>query len=206
MSDDEMTEDDLEALSEDDESDDESAGDDEFLPLPLPFNFGSSKGRGVRTPSNRSYAGSGMTMWVNRAEFNQALEKVRKDVATASSGIKQVNSRVSALATTVAKQNKAIVKQNKALVAQGKALVGLKKQFKKAQEDALLMTLLMRPKTIDATTERDAIGGSQVPVGARIAYEDSKGISPLLLMLMMSGDGFNSSNNMLPLLMLSGAL
>lgn len=207
MSDDEMTEDAFEAWSEDDETDDES-GDDEFLPLPLPFNFSSSRRRTVQTPANRSYAGSGMTMWVNRIEFNQSVQKVQADIAQLSTGIKQVNSRVSTLASATTRQGQAIVKQNKALAAQGKALVGLRKQVKKAQDDALFMSLLLRPKTTTPTTTPGGVLGAPIPVGSRIPYETSDGISPLLLMLLMSNDSSSSlgSNNLLPLLLLSNVL
>lgn len=206
--------DDDELAAEDDENDDESvAEDDEFLPLPFPglpgfpSPFGGGR-RSVRSAPNRSYAPPGMTLWVARPEFNQALSKIRADIAKNSTGIRQVNTRVAAEAAVNARQNQAIVKQNKALTAQAKALAGVRKEVKKAKDNALLMALLSRPKTLDPVKEDTTIllgtGETiEIPKGTRIAYEPDKNNSMFLLLALMGGfdDGMA-----LPLLLLAGGL
>lgn len=206
-------------LAEDDESDDESlAEDDEIFPLPLPglpgfpSPFGARR-RGVRTAPDRPYATPGMTVWVARPEFNQALSKVRADIAKNSQAIKQVNTKVAAEAAVNARQNQAIVRQNKALSVQAKAIAGVRKEVKKAKDNALLMSLLMRPKLLPATTadatltfDNDAGGEQQeirIPKGTRFAFEGEKNNNLALMFLLMDGLGDNMA---LPLLIFSGGL
>jgi hypothetical protein len=206
-----MLEDDELELHEDDESDDETmAEDDEFLPLPFLPNPFQSRRPGVRTAPNRSYGAPGLTAWVSRPEFNQALSKVRADVARNSTAIKRVDTRVAAEAAVNAKQNQAIVKQNKTLVAQAKAITSVKRQVKKAKEASILMAMLARPKTLPATTQEQQLSiGTQsvtVPAGSKIAYESDKGNSmllPLLLMGGLGGDGDSGGDSSMLLMMLA---
>jgi hypothetical protein len=173
----------------------------------------------VRTAPNRSYAGAGMTMWVARPEFNQALSKVRADIAKNSAGIKQVNTRVAAEAAVNARQNQAIVKQNKALTAQSKTIAVVRREVKKAKENALLMAILSRPKTLPPTAAAATLNVTnndgttqeiQVPQGTRIAYEPEKSNSLLLALALTGGFGGDGngggSDSLLPILLLAGGL
>jgi hypothetical protein len=148
--------------------------------------------------------------FVTQAAFSSAMSKIARDVRKNSSAIATVGNRVSSVEGVNAQQTRELAKQSKASARQEKEITGVKKDLKKTNDNALLMTLLSRPKTLSPTTTTANVGGAPVPPGTKLQYTSGNDNS-LLLALMLSGglggSGGGDDNNMLFLaLALSGGL
>ncbi len=194
--------------TENDEDDESLAEDDqaEFLPfLPggsmFPFPFGNGgRNRQPQTAKNRNYFSNRMTPFVTTQHFNSTLAKVRQDVARNATGIKQVNARVTVEQNVNRQQSTALAKQSKVNKHQTKQLAVLKRDLQKTKDMSLMMLLLNKPKSTEATTAEDTVGGQNIPTGSRVLYESGDSNSLLLPLLLMGGlgsDGGGSDNNMM---------
>lgn len=190
------------------ESDDEAAEFNILDPLGIFSGIGSmfggnrSRPRPPQVAQGRNYFNPAMpTPFVPRTEFVSAMNKVRSDITKNSAAIKTVNSRVASLQTASTQHARALAKQNQVNAKQSKQIARLRSDMKKAQERALLMTLLMQPKRTAPTTGPASVGGVQIQTGSRLLFEtgDSNPLMLLLLLGGMFGEGGGGSDSMLML-------
>ena len=206
-----------EALFEDDEAyeaaeDDEAAEFNPLDPLGLFSGGGLFGGGGRRRPApptarGRNYFNPAMpTPFVPRTEFVSAMNKVRADVTKNGNAIKTVNTRLNALQTTTRAQGQALKKQNQINVRQSKQLAQVRADMKKAQDQALLMTILMQPKKTDETDV--TVNGQSVRGHLHYEEPDSNPLMTYLLFSMMFGGGFGGGGGgmgdmLLPIILIS---
>jgi hypothetical protein len=182
--------------------------------LPFPFRLPTRPAPGpaqVARPTTYVPPAPSPSPFVTQAAFSSAMSKIARDVRKNSSAIATVNKRVGSVEVINGQQTRELAKQSKTNARQEKEIAGVRKDLKKTNDNALLMTLLTRPKTLSPTTEANAnVGGAPVPVGTKLQFTTGNDNS-LLLALMLTG-GFGGSgggddNNMLFLaLALSGGL
>jgi hypothetical protein len=200
-------------LESDDEDDDESAEDDssEFNPLdPLgvfssggPLGIFNRGGRRTSTAPNRSYYTPQMqSPFVTQPQFSSALNKIRADVSKNAEAIKTVDVRVATEQAVNKAQNTALGRQSKINKKQTRQIATLKRSVQQQQQNALLLMLLTRPKSVTLTAPA-TIGGVTLQSGARLLYEEGSDNSMLMAMLLMGGLGGDSSS--LAMLAFAGA-
>jgi hypothetical protein len=160
----------------------------------------------VARPRAYSAPRTATSQYVTRAELTTALGKVAADVKKNGDAIQSVGRRVSSAEDVNSRQGRELTKQNKINERQGKDITTVKKDLKKSNENALLMTILTQPKTLSATSKTDNVGDANVPIGTKLAIgSDNSLLLPLLLMGGLgggSGDG-GSSDMMMPLLLIT---
>jgi hypothetical protein len=155
----------------------------------------SASGRGYyRQRPSRNY--------VTQAQLQAGLERVARDVRKNASGIKVVNSRLKSLS---ASHSRDIARVN---AAHDRDVAQLKKDIKKAQESALLMSLLTQPTARDLTdaAKADIVGLQE---GEQVLVRKGDGLTAMLPVLLLSGGlgGNGSDSNMMLMAMaMSGAL
>lgn len=204
---------------EDDESYESAESDDEaaefnildpagiFSGIGSLFGGGKGRARAPQVAQGRNYFNPAMpTPFVPRTEFVAAMNKVRSDITKNGAAIKSVGARAASLQTASTQHSRALVKQNQVNVKQSKQIARLRLDMKKAQERAMLMTILMQPKKTNPTTSADTVGGVQVAQGTRFLYE-TKDSNPLLMLLLLGGmfggdSGSSSSGGLDPMMML----
>jgi hypothetical protein len=155
----------------------------------------SASGRGYyRQRPSRNY--------VTQAQLQAGLERVARDVRKNASGIKTVNSRLRSLS---ASHSRDIARVN---AAHDRDVAQLKKDIKKAQESALLMSLLTQPTARDLTADAQA-GIVGLQEGEQVLVRKGDGLTAMLPVLLLSGGlgGNGSDSNMMLMAMaMSGAL
>jgi hypothetical protein len=172
--------------------------------------FNRNGGPRTRTAPNRSYYQPQMqSPFVTQPQFSTALNKIRADVTKNAEAIKTVDVRLAAEQAVNKAQNSALSKQSRINKRQTRQIATLKRDIQQQQQNALLLMLLSRPKSIEV---KDAVtlpgGTTTIPAGSRLLYEQGKDNSMLLAMVMMGGmgGGSDSSSGLMMALALTGGL
>jgi hypothetical protein len=205
---------DVDAESNDDESENEGVAREDDLseffpflpPLPDPFAlFGTSRRPRV-APRRSSMSPFQMTPYVTQPQFARTVNTIRADINKNSAAINTLSTRVATVQTVNAQQNRALAKQSKINSRQTNAIERVRRDLQKTRDMNLIMFLLTQPKLTTPTTEQADIGGAIVPVNVRLPFQQGDSNALFLSLALMGGFGDSGSDsNMMPLLFIAMA-